>query len=84
MAVNWPFRVRRPFGCEGRQQFVQQYRIRVKLDAGQCRMFVCFVIVRVGRLEGKDDWFAANAADSRVIKQRLQGSRRLMVVCCRL
>ena len=73
MAVKWPFQVRRPFGCEGRQQFVQQYRIQVNLNAGQYRMFVCFV--RVGRLEGKVDWFAPNAADSRVVKPRLQGSR---------
>ena len=75
MAVKWPFRVGRPSGCEGRQQFVQQYRIRVNLDAGQCRMFVCFV--RVGRLEGKVDWFAPNAADSRVVTQRLQGVAKI-------
>ena len=76
------FRVRRPSGGEGRQQFVQQYRIRVNLDARQCRMFVCFV--RVGRLEGMVDWFAANDAVSRVVKPRLQGSRRLNIVRCML
>ena len=65
MAVSWPFLLQRPFGREGRQQFVQQYRIRGGFDVAQSRIFISFVrMVGFTGMGNGDDWFAANAADA--------------------
>lgn len=76
MAVSWALLVYRPFGREGRQQFVQQYRIRAEIDAAQSRMFDSFV--RVGGLRGWVRLVCCKCGRSRVIKTKGSRCRELI------